>query len=39
MEAFRDRLSSNGITCTIRASRGEDILAACGLLAGKGLAG
>ena len=39
MEAFRDRLSSNGITCTIRASRGEDILAACGLLAGKVLAG
>lgn len=35
MEAFRDRLSSNGITCTIRASRGEDILAACGLLAGQ----
>ena len=35
MEAFRDRLNSNGITCTIRASRGEDILAACGMLAGK----
>ncbi len=35
MEKFRDRLSSNGITCTIRASRGEDILAACGLLAGE----
>ena len=35
MEAFRDRLSSNGITCTIRASRGEDIFAACGLLAGQ----
>ena len=35
MEAFRDRLNSNGITCTIRASRGEDIFAACGLLAGK----
>ena len=35
MEAFRDRLASNGITCTIRASRGEDILAACGLLAGQ----
>ena len=34
MEAFRDRLSAHGITCTIRASRGEDILAACGLLAG-----
>lgn len=35
MEAFRDRLSKHGITCTIRASRGEDILAACGLLAGQ----
>lgn len=35
MEAFRDRLSSNGVTCTIRASRGEDIFAACGLLAGR----
>ena len=35
MELFRDRLNDAGITCTIRASRGEDILAACGLLAGK----
>ena len=35
MEAFRDRLSRGGITATIRASRGEDIFAACGLLAGK----
>ena len=35
MEAFRDRLSAGGVTATIRASRGEDILAACGLLAGK----
>lgn len=35
MEAFRDRLNAAGITTTIRASRGEDILAACGLLAGK----
>jgi 23S rRNA (adenine2503-C2)-methyltransferase len=35
MEAFRDRLNANGVTCTIRASRGEDILAACGLLAGE----
>ena len=34
MEYFRDSLSSKGITCTIRASRGEDIFAACGLLAG-----
>ena len=35
MEAFRDRLIRGGITATIRASRGEDIFAACGLLAGK----
>lgn len=32
MIKFRDSLSSKGITTTIRASRGEDILAACGLL-------
>ena len=32
MEEFRDTLNSLGITCTIRASRGEDILAACGML-------
>jgi len=35
MEAFRDRLNRGGVTATVRASRGEDILAACGLLAGK----
>lgn len=35
MEAFRDRLNALGITATIRASRGEDIMAACGMLAGK----
>ncbi len=35
MEAFRDKLNSLGITATIRASRGEDIDAACGMLAGK----
>lgn len=34
MEAFRDRLNSHGVTATIRASRGEDIEAACGMLAG-----
>ncbi len=32
MLAFRDYLSNNGIICTIRRSRGEDILAACGML-------
>lgn len=35
MEMFKNRLNAAGITCTIRASRGEDILAACGMLAGK----
>lgn len=35
MEAFRDRLNSLGVTATIRASRGEDIMAACGMLAGR----
>ena len=32
MEALRDYLTRHGITTTIRASRGQDILAACGLL-------
>ena len=32
MFVFRDFLTSKGVTCTIRASRGEDILAACGML-------
>lgn len=35
MERFRDNLNSHGITATVRASRGEDIMAACGMLAGK----
>lgn len=35
MAHFRDYLNSKGITCTIRRSRGEDISAACGMLAGK----
>ena len=35
MEQFRDYLNDHGITATIRASRGEDIMAACGMLAGK----
>ena len=35
MEAFRQRLNNNGILCTIRQSRGEDICAACGMLAGR----
>ncbi len=32
MQAFRDFLTSRGIICTIRTSRGEDIMAACGML-------
>lgn len=35
MIMFRNHLNSKGITATIRASRGEDIMAACGMLAGK----
>lgn len=35
MERFRDQLNDDGITATIRASRGEDIMAACGMLAGQ----
>lgn len=34
MEAFRDALNAAGVVATIRASRGEDIMAACGMLAG-----
>ena len=36
IEHFRERVQASGITATIRASRGEDILAACGMLSGKG---
>lgn len=35
MLMFRSYLNSKGITATIRTSRGEDIMAACGMLAGK----
>lgn len=35
MLMFRNYLNSKGIIATIRASRGEDIMAACGMLAGK----
>jgi 23S rRNA (adenine2503-C2)-methyltransferase len=37
MQLFRDRLNAKGITTTIRASRGQDIWAACGLLSTKKL--
>jgi len=32
MEALRDYLTRHGVFTTIRASRGQDIFAACGLL-------
>ena len=35
MEQFRDYLCQHGMTTTIRASRGQDIFAACGLLSTK----
>ena len=35
-KGFRDALTARGIQTTIRASRGEDIQAACGLLSAKG---
>ncbi|MGN0310273.1 MAG: 23S rRNA (adenine(2503)-C(2))-methyltransferase RlmN, partial [Bacteroides sp.] len=37
MVAFRDYLTSRGLFTTIRASRGEDIYAACGMLSTKKL--
>lgn len=36
MIMFRNFLNNHGIISTIRASRGEDIMAACGMLAGEG---
>lgn len=36
IERFKDRLNAAGVLTTLRASRGEDILAACGMLSGKG---
>lgn len=35
IKQFQDYLNRNGIVCTLRASRGQDIDAACGLLAGR----
>ena len=35
IENFKTRLNNLGLTTTVRASRGEDILAACGMLAGE----
>lgn len=34
IEKFKTRLNNLGLMTTVRASRGEDILAACGMLAG-----
>lgn len=38
INSFKEKLIAKGITTTIRASRGEDIWAACGLLSTKRLA-
>lgn len=35
IKSFQDYLNRHGVICTLRASRGQDIDAACGLLAGK----
>ena len=35
VQAFEDRLNAAGIKATLRASRGQDIEAACGMLSGK----
>ena len=35
IENFKNRLNNQGLMTTVRASRGEDILAACGMLAGE----
>ena len=35
IQAFQNHLNHHGIICTLRASRGQDIDAACGLLAGR----
>ena len=37
IHGFKDALNAKGVTCTIRASRGLDIAAACGLLSTKEL--
>lgn len=34
IEAFKTRLNRGGVVTTVRASRGQDIMAACGLLSG-----
>ena len=39
LQKFKDELNAKGILTTIRASRGQDIYAACGLLSTKALVG
>ena len=39
LQKFKDELNTKGILTTIRASRGQDIYAACGLLSTKALVG
>ena len=39
IENFKNRLNNLGLMTTVRASRGEDILAACGMLAGEHASG
>jgi 23S rRNA (adenine2503-C2)-methyltransferase len=35
IEKFKQRLLARGVVATVRSSRGEDILAACGMLSTK----
>ncbi|MBR1770214.1 MAG: 23S rRNA (adenine(2503)-C(2))-methyltransferase RlmN [Bacteroidales bacterium] len=35
MQSFKDKLNKKGLLTTIRASKGQDIMAACGLLSAK----
>jgi 23S rRNA (adenine2503-C2)-methyltransferase len=37
LQWFKDELNKKGVLTTIRASRGQDIYAACGLLSTKAL--
>jgi 23S rRNA (adenine2503-C2)-methyltransferase len=37
LQLFKDKLNEKGILTTVRASRGQDIYAACGLLSTKEL--
>jgi 23S rRNA (adenine2503-C2)-methyltransferase len=36
VHAFADRLRASGVACSVRRSRGQDVQAACGQLAGRG---